>query len=236
MVITRDMVEKEKVMSSFTAQIKDIFKGGLTIPNLLSVVRIILIPLFVYLFYTGDVKGALIVLLVSGLTDSLDGKIARKFNKISALGKLLDPVADKLTQITIAVMLFLEFSKSDNGSVRSFRFVFLLFLAKELLMMFGSIILLAKNIRPGAAEIYGKLATFTFYTVMFLIISFGAEFGAFSSFFEFHDITVMVLVLISAILTIVAFISYIPGTIKELKKAKVEIPQGEEALPDIEKK
>lgn len=230
------MGKKEKVMSDFNEQMKDIFKGGLTIPNALSVVRIILIPVFVYLFYTGDIKGALFVILISGLTDFFDGNIARKFNQISSLGKLLDPLADKLTQTTIAVMLFFEFSKFDSGSVRSFRFVFLLFLAKELLMMIGGVILLAKNIRPGAAEIYGKLATFTFYTVMLLIISFGSEFGAFSNFFEFHEVTVMVMVLISAILTIAAFISYIPGTIKELKIAKTENSQAEDTLPNFEEK
>ncbi|MFY9198716.1 MAG: CDP-alcohol phosphatidyltransferase family protein [Acutalibacteraceae bacterium] len=209
-------------MSNLKTQMEDIFKGGLTIPNALSAVRILLIPLFVYLFYTGDVKGALIVIIVSGITDSLDGRIARKYNQITALGKLLDPVADKLTQITIAIMLFIEFDKSDSGSVRSFRFVFLLFLAKELLMMLGGVVLLAKNIRPGAAEVYGKVSTFTFYTVMLLIIAFGPDFGAFREFFQFHEVTVMVLVLISAVMTIIAFISYIPGTITELKDKKTE--------------
>ncbi len=230
--------KKEKCMSNFTTQVKDIFKGGMTIPNLLSVIRIILIPIFVHLFNIGDIKGALIILLLSGLTDSLDGKIARRFNQISPLGKLLDPAADKLTQITIAIMLFMEFNKSQSSAVRSFRYVFLLFLIKELTMVIGSLILLAKNIRPCAAEIYGKVATFTFYTVMFLIIAFGPQYGAFSNFFEFNDITVMVLVLISAILTIVAFISYIPGTIKELKKAKNtgDDVESSEVLPTLENK
>lgn len=207
-------------MNSLNSQMKDIFKGGLTIPNLLSVVRIALIPIFIYLFYNGDTTGAFIIIIVSGLTDFLDGKIARTFNQISPLGKLLDPAADKLTQISIAVMLFFQFNNSNSESVRSFRYVFLLFLIKELAMLVGSLILLAKNIRPGAAEIYGKVSTFTFYTVMLLILAFGPQFGAFSEYFQFNDITVMVLVLISAILTIVAFVSYIPDTIKELKTAK----------------
>ncbi|MEG2016117.1 MAG: CDP-alcohol phosphatidyltransferase family protein, partial [Oscillospiraceae bacterium] len=202
----------------------------------LSVVRIILIPIFVYLFYTGDIKGALVIILLSGLTDLLDGKIARRFNQITPLGKLLDPAADKLTQITIVIMLFLEFSKSESLAVRSFRFVFLLFLAKELLMVCGSVILLVKNIRPCAAEIYGKVATFTFYLVMLLIIAFGPQYGAFSNFFQFNDATVIILVLISAILTIIAFISYVPGTIKELKKAKMSNTNDEEALPPLENK
>lgn len=207
-------------MSSLTSQMKDLSKGWMTIPNMLSVIRIILIPLFVYLFYIGNVTGSLIVIIASGLTDFLDGKIARKYNQISPLGKLLDPAADKLTQITIAVMLFCEFSNSDSSAVRSFRYVFLLFLIKELLMLVGSVVLLAHDIRPGAAEIYGKVATFAFYTVMLLIVAFGPKFGAFSDYFSFNDVTVIVLVLISAVLTIVAFLSYIPETIKQMKVAK----------------
>lgn len=207
-------------MKIFLSQLKEIFKGGLTIPNLLSVVRIIMIPVFVYLFYKGDVTGALIVIVASGFTDFLDGYIARKYNQISALGKLLDPAADKLTQITIAIMLFLEFSDSGIGSARSFRFVFLLFLVKELAMLLGGVILLSKNIRPVSAEIYGKVATFAFYTVMLLIVAFGPKFGAFSQYFQFNNVAVMILVLIPAVLTIVAFASYVPGVIKELKLLK----------------
>ena len=60
-----------------------------------------------------------------------DGKIARRFHQVSALGKVLDPVADKITQITIAVMLFLEFHKSTSGAMRAFSWVFLFFLCKE---------------------------------------------------------------------------------------------------------
>jgi cardiolipin synthase len=207
-------------MNNFSKQMKELFDGWLTIPNILSIVRIILIPIFVILFYNRNIMGALIIIFVSGLTDTLDGQIARKFNQISPLGKLLDPTADKLTQITIAVMLFLALDESSSGAIRSFRYVFLLFLAKEAIMMIAGLVLLAKDIRPGAAEIYGKIATFTFYLVMVLIIAFGPEFGAFSKYFAFNEITVMVLVLISALLTIVAFCSYIPGTIRIFKTQK----------------
>ena len=91
--------------------LKRLFTGCLTVPNLLSLIRIILIPVFGVLFYHDHVLAAVIVLAVSGLTDLFDGKIARRFNLVSELGKVLDPISDKLTQMTIAVVLFLEFNK-----------------------------------------------------------------------------------------------------------------------------
>ena len=89
--------------------IKEYLTDCWTIPNLLSVLRIIMIPIFAVLFYKDMIAWAVFVLFLSGLSDFLDGKIARKFNQISNLGKLLDPIADKMSQITIAIMLYFEF-------------------------------------------------------------------------------------------------------------------------------
>ncbi len=96
---------------------KGLFKGSLTVPNLLSVIRIILVPVFAVLFYKDYLGWAVLALFLSALSDFLDGKIARRFNQVSELGKVLDPVADKITQITIAVMLFVFFR---NGSAASY--------------------------------------------------------------------------------------------------------------------
>ena len=82
---------------------KDLFKGCWTIPNLLSLLRIIVIPFFAYFFIKGNALWAIIVLFLSGVSDFLDGKIARKFNQVSDLGKVLDPVADKLTSISFPI-------------------------------------------------------------------------------------------------------------------------------------
>ncbi len=198
--------------------IKKLFTGCLTVPNLLSLIRIILIPVFGVLFYRGYVLWAVIVLAVSGLTDFLDGKIARRFNQISELGKVLDPVADKLTQITIAIVLFLEFGKvEDNQTMVWFKWVFLFFVAKELLMVIVGGIMIAIGLKPGAAEIYGKVATFVFYGVMVLVFAFGPEVGAFRSWFTLPDSVMIVLVIISAILTFAALLSYVPGTLRQFK-------------------
>lgn len=204
---------------------KGYFKGALTVPNLLTVIRILLIPVFAWLFYSEKYIWAVVVLLLSGLSDTLDGKIARRFNQVSELGKNLDPVADKLTQIVIAVMLFVEFRKSESSALRIFSWVFLYFLFKEGVMVIGGAIMLAKGIKPGAAEIYGKLATFAFYTVMLLIIGFAPKFGAFSSKIPslvLPETVMMVLVVICAILTTIALISYLPETFRQFKEKAAE--------------
>lgn len=197
---------------------KDLFKGCWTIPNLLSVIRIILIPVFAVLFYNGEYGWAIFTLVLSGLSDFFDGKIARKFNQISALGKMLDPVADKLTQITIAILLFVSFNGAEDVTLKAFSWVFLVFIIKELLMVLGGAIMLACGIRPGAAEIYGKVATFAFYAIMIIVIAFGPEVGVFRAVFTLPNALMMILVIISAILTLVAFASYIPETFRQFKE------------------
>lgn len=92
--------------------IKDWKKEIWTIPNLLSLVRLILIPVYVLIYLNADSLSdyfiAAGILAVSCLTDLIDGKIARHFNMISTLGKLLDPLADKATQFTLILCLALK--------------------------------------------------------------------------------------------------------------------------------
>lgn len=197
---------------------KDLFKGCLTIPNLLSFLRIVMVPIFAVLFLKGEFLWAVFVLALSGLSDFFDGKIARRFNQISALGKILDPVADKLTQITLAVLLFVTFNGAENKTLKAFSWVFLVFIVKEAVMVVGGALMLAFGIRPGAAEIYGKVATFAFYAVMILIICFGPEVGAFRMAFTLPDTVMIILVVVSAILTLVAFASYMPATYAQVKE------------------
>lgn len=202
--------------------LKSLFSGCLTVPNLLSLIRILLIPVFGVLFYQGHIGWAVIVLVISGLTDFFDGKIARRFNQISELGKMLDPVADKLTQITIAIVIFLEFNKSTNPTMQWFKWVFLFFLFKELLMVIIGAIMLACGLRPVAAEIYGKVATFVFYAVMVLVIAFGPEIGALRTLFVLPDWLMIALVILAAVLTFVALLSYAPPTYKQFREKKAE--------------
>ena len=210
-----------------------LFDNVWTIPNLLSFLRILMIPVFAVLFYKGqhESKGiyllwAVVVLALSGLSDFFDGKIARRFNQISALGKLLDPIADKLTQATIAVMMFLSFFQAEeNKTLHLFAWVFLLFIVKELVMLIGGLLMLMFGIRPGAAEIFGKAATMIFYLVMVAVMAFGPEVGAFSvregsivQLFTLPDAVMIVMVVIALIMTFVAFFSYMPETHRQVKE------------------
>ena len=199
---------------------KDLFKGCWTIPNLLSVIRILLIPVFAYLFYNDEKIMAVVVLAISGLTDTMDGQIARKFNQISALGKVIDPVADKLTQITIAVMLFIDFKTATNPIINALAWVFLVFLIKEGVMIVGGLVMLLLNIRPGAAEFWGKAATLVFYVGMVIIIAVGPEVGALNDIvgFELPNVVTGIIVVLCAIMTLAAFASYMPETFRQFKE------------------
>lgn len=84
---------------------KEIF----SIPNLMGYFRILMIPVFCYLYLTDKLRPAIIVLVISSVTDMLDGMVARKFNMITDLGKMLDPVADKLTHAALAFCLAIRY-------------------------------------------------------------------------------------------------------------------------------
>jgi cardiolipin synthase len=212
------MSEQKKTL---TDNFKDIFDGCLTIPNLISVIRICLIPVIAVLYYKGYIWWTVFVIFISGLSDAVDGKIARKFNQVSALGKMLDPVADKLTIFALAIVLFLKFKEAQSEAMQSFAWVFLLFIIKDLIMILVSVVLIAIGTRPVAAEIWGKLATFVFYAVMVVLMGFGPEIGAISTYYPQYalpEMVMFVLVVIAVVLTFIAFFSYFPSVIKQLKE------------------
>ena len=134
-----------------------------TVPNLLSVLRILIVPFFAVLYLQGHVVGAVVLLAASGVTDMLDGLIARRFNQISDLGKMLDPFADKLTQGVVALCIAIRFS--------AVRPLLVLFMLKELLMLCCALVLLKKHKRPCAAKWYGKVATVMFYVSVSAIVA-----------------------------------------------------------------
>ncbi len=124
------------------------------IPNALTIVRFILIPFIVYYILTGQYIAGFIVLTISGLTDILDGCIARKFNFITNFGKLVDPLADKSTQI--AVLASLTF----KGIIPLW--ILIIVFIKELTMVAGASFLYGKKL-VVSSRWYGKLATVLFY-------------------------------------------------------------------------
>ena len=80
--------------------LKEILKKNLNVPNVLSLIRLLLVPVYLILFVRGQKTAALVVFAAACFTDLLDGRIARKYNLITDLGKLLDPVADKVMILT----------------------------------------------------------------------------------------------------------------------------------------
>ncbi len=132
------------------------------IPNALSLVRVALVPVFAALYLLRLDAWAFGVLLVSGLTDCVDGFIARRFNQITDCGKLLDPLSDKLTQVAVVVCLTTRYPELLPLTVLCF--------AKELSQGIGGILLLRKNVQAQGAKWFGKVSTVLFYTVMLVVV------------------------------------------------------------------
>lgn len=122
-----------------------------TIPNLLSLLRLALIPVWVRVYQAGQFAAAGGLLAATCLTDALDGKIARRFDMVSTLGKVLDPLADKLTQLALILCLSWRFPVLKP--------VLALFAVKELFqLVLGAFHLLQGRMLPGALPT-GKVCT-----------------------------------------------------------------------------
>lgn len=205
-------------MSKFNENVKDLFTNWNTIPNWMCFVRIALIPVFSVLFVKESYIAAFIVMIVAALTDVFDGKIARKYNMVSNLGKILDPIADKLSQIAIVVILIVKFWSFDGP----LKYLLFLFIFKELVMVIAGAILLSLGMRPVAAEVWGKVATVVFYTFMITIIAIGPS-GALVGVWFFNALpmpVIYVMVVISAILAFVSLFGYAPGFLRQIKEKK----------------
>lgn len=205
-------------MSKFNENVKDLFEGWNTIPNWLCFIRIGLIPVFSALFIKEHYIIAFILMIVAALTDLFDGKIARKYNMVSNLGKILDPIADKLSQIAIVIILIVKFWSFDG----ILKYLLFLFIIKELVMVCGGALLLAIGLRPVAAEMWGKVATTVFYIFMIAIIAIGPN-GALVGVWKFQALPEPVIygmVIISVILAFVSLFGYAPGFIRQIKDNK----------------
>ena len=124
------------------------------IPNTLTIIRFLLIPFILYSVILGNYLLAFVLFTISGITDIADGFIARKFNLISNFGKLMDPLADKLTQLSMLTILV----------VKNMIPVWILIVValKEITMVCGASFLYGKDV-VVYSRWYGKLATVLFY-------------------------------------------------------------------------
>ena len=133
-----------------------------TIPNAISLLRLLLIPFIVAAFIADKNLITVGLILFSGLSDIADGIIARRFHMISDLGKLLDPVADKATQLTLIFCL---------ASRYSFLYWFAaFFILRELLMFIFGLLVLRKTDSVHSSRWYGKAATVLLYAVMLAVL------------------------------------------------------------------
>lgn len=128
------------------------------VPNILTIVRFILIPFIVYFAMKEQYIITLIILVTSGITDILDGIIARKYHFITDFGKLMDPLADKATQIAALVVLVLQ-------NIIPF-WILVVVIIKEFIMVAGASFLYGKE-TVVFSKWYGKLSTVLFYIAIF---------------------------------------------------------------------
>ncbi len=132
-----------------------------TIPNLLSLFRLCLIPVIIWLYRSGEnTRWAGYLLILSSLTDIADGFIARHYNMVSDVGKVLDPIADKLTQAAMLLCLMLRYP--------NIIWPLGLLIAKEVFMIVSGCIIIRRTGIVLGANWHGKAATAVLYATMFL--------------------------------------------------------------------
>ena len=174
------------------------------LPNVLTILRMCLIPVFVVLHLVGLEKLALLTFGVASFTDWLDGYIARKYQLITDFGKLMDPLADKLMVCTALVM-------QGIGGVFPVPAIVIVII-KELVMIYGSSYMLHKNI-VVYSNIWGKLAQCSF--ILALVLS-----------FWHHDFIAMnlpidrVTLWIAVVIAVIALVDYTVASLRTLRKLK----------------
>lgn len=155
--------ENKKPETSFqNSGTTDLSNRAFTIPNIICLVRILLITPFVNFFLDEQYIWAAVVIIASGLSDCFDGMIARKFNQESELGKILDPLADKLTLLAVGICLCV---------IEPFFLpVVIILVLKDILMLIGSSKVVKMGIIVPKSKWYGKVGTVMFYvTVTFIV-------------------------------------------------------------------
>lgn len=140
-------------------------KAIFTVPNAMSVVRLALIPVYLWLYCKKEMYGwAVAVLVLSGITDIFDGRIARQFNQVSDIGKVLDPIADKLTQAALILSL--------AGRYHQIWYLFILFMVKEVTVAAVGLAVLVKTDTVNSARWFGKASTLVLEVSMGALILF----------------------------------------------------------------
>lgn len=184
---------------------KDWKKEILTIPNLLSLFRLLLIPVYIILYLKAETQAELYlaasILAVSCLTDLIDGKIARHFNMISNVGKILDPLADKLTQFSLIICLLSRY--------KTLQYIVPLFIIKESFQLIAGSISIVKNGKMlKGAQLTGKISTTVLFISLIILVLMD----------QLPETAVTIIALIDYIFLFIAFADYIWVYIKKSSK------------------
>lgn len=146
--------------------IKDWKKEIFSIPNLLSIFRLALIPVYVAIYLNArnatDYYLAAAILAVSCLTDMIDGQIARHFNMITTVGKVLDPLADKVTQFTMVICLSIKYPV--------LWVLIVLIFVKEIFQLVAGILRFKKGKMLKGAQITGKICTTILFISLIILV------------------------------------------------------------------
>ena len=176
------------------------------IPNILSVIRLLMSPAFAAIFiwwYPSHIRLAAVIFALAGITDVVDGILARKFGWITQAGKILDPLADKLMQCTALICLVARKILPV--------WILLIVIAKELCMATGAVILFKKVHEVGVSKNYGKAYTVIFYFVVILFLIFKGSDAVLT-----YILCILVAVAgVSA--TVLYYMSYLKGKMRKSK-------------------
>ena len=174
--------------------IKDWKKDFFTIPNMLSLFRLLLIPVYIVIYLNADadidyyIAGG--ILAVSCLTDMIDGQIARHFNMISTVGKILDPLADKVTQFSLIVCLTVKYPVLIPLVV--------LFFIKEVFQLVAGLLTLRKGQMLTGALITGKISTAVLFVSLIILVMFP----------KMDPVGVNIIMIVDGILLLISFAHY----------------------------
>jgi len=164
------------------------------IPNCLCFFRILLIPLFLYVYFVADFKNryivAAFVLVISSISDFLDGFIARKFNMVTDFGKFIDPVADKLTQFVLAITLLFSYPLAW--------ILLIIIILKDLMLAIVGLYLYDYGLKITGASWWGKIATAYFYIIVIVLIGLHIP----------NTVISFVLIITGSVLMLLSFILY----------------------------
>lgn len=164
----------------------------MSIPNILTILRILLIPVYLYFFYSNLSNSFLLaglVFILAGISDILDGYIARKYNMTTKLGIILDPAADKLMTFTILISFI-------SKGIIPFWILTAIGIKEVIMILGGSILYLFKGKQVLPSNKYGKVATTSFYA------------AALSKIFRLPDFISTPLFSLTVFLNIVALLNY----------------------------